>query len=245
MIDSKGCTIALAMCIACASQRAASPAPKSNVAKSCEKIDQANAEPAYVPRTASSLTVALPELPPLRERRERIGEDFTVWGASYAIRNRFQRPTVEGRSIQITGYIVKTNLRDAPRCTVHAAGVADPTDCRAPVPAFWIGDKANAPEADAIKVMGWVSSYAQLYEAIRAYARANAKPYIDAYWRIGVPNPIPARGAKVRVRGVYARVWHGGAAGAEVDPIMGLLAYQDMVVLEAAPARAKLPGMRP
>ena len=48
---------------------------------------------------------------------------------------------VAGKDITITGYIVKTNLPEAPACAVHKTGKGDKEDCKAAVPAFWIADE--------------------------------------------------------------------------------------------------------
>ena len=198
-----------------------------------------------MPRVASSVAVSLPPVPSLPRRAERVGEDFTVWGASSTLRSRFDRKSVTEAPIWITGYIVQTNLDTAPRCAVHPAGVADPPGCTAPVPAFWIGDEPNAAPKDSIKVLGWASNYAQLHDAIRQYARPGADAHVDAFWGIAIPNPLPARGAKVRVRGSYRASFTRASTGIEADPIMGLVTYESMVVVERAPAPATLPGMRP
>jgi hypothetical protein len=93
--------------------------------------------------------------------------------------------------------------------------------------------------------VGWAANFAQIHDAIVAYARPNAEPYTDQFWGIEIPNPLPARGAKVRVRGTFGPTFRRATTGVESDPIMGILTYDDMLVVEHAPVRAKLPGMRP
>lgn len=188
--------------------------------------------------------MALPPVPRLPERAERAGDDYTAWGASFALRSRFERESVTKDVIWLTGYIVHTNLDTAPRCAVHPAGVADPPDCTAPLPTFWIGDAPDAALKDSVKVMGWAASYAQVHDAIRAYARPGAKPYFDDFWGTEIPNPLPAKGAKVRVRGSFGSTFTRATSGTEADPIMGILTYESMQVLERAPAPATLPGMQ-
>jgi hypothetical protein len=198
-----------------------------------------------VPRVAFAGSLSLPPVPTLPDRPERAGDDFTVWGASVALRSRFRRASVTERPITITGYIVRTNLSEAPRCAVHRAGVADPPGCTAPVPAFWIGDTPDAALSDSIKVMGWASNFAQIHDAIRAYAHPGAAAQFDAFWGIPLPNPLPAARAKVRVSGSYGAMFRRASTGIEADPVMGLLTSDSIETLERAPAPATLPGMRP
>lgn len=175
----------------------------------------------------------------------RQGSDFTVWGASYSIRNRYEHAAVAGRRISVVGWIVATNLDEAPRCAVHARGQADPPGCVAAIPAFWLGDTPDAARADSIKVEGWASNYAQLHDALLAYAKGAGTSQRDEIWDQPIPNPIPARGAKVRVVGRYSVMFTKASTGIEADPIMGILDYEHITVLEPAPKRATLPGMQP
>lgn len=240
------------VCVACASARAApppasspSPTAASESAAECPSARPSSTAPAYVPHGAPSVSAALPPVPKLPERHEHVGQDFTVWGASSALRSRFERASVNGAKIWISGYIVQTNLPDAPRCAVHRTGVADPPSCAAPIPAFWIGDRPDAPVADAVKVMGWASNFAQVHDAIRAYAHPGAAAYFDAFWGVILPNPLPSKGAKVRVLGSFGTTFRRASTGIEVDPVMGILTYEEMQVLERAPIPATLPGMKP
>ncbi|MBX3125267.1 MAG: hypothetical protein KF718_01045 [Polyangiaceae bacterium] len=234
------------VCAACASTPSTpAPAPAPAPAASCPSAGASVAGPAYVPHPAASISVDLPPVPRLAERPARAGEDFTVWGASSALRSRFEQASVSGARIWITGYIVRTNLADAPRCAVHPSGVATPPRCTAPVPAFWIADRPDAAIDDSVKVMGWASNFAQIHDAIRAYAHPGAAAHFDDLWGVVLPNPLPAKGAKVRVFGSYATTFRRAAAGFEHDPVMGILSYEQLDVLERAPAPATLPGMKP
>jgi hypothetical protein len=192
-----------------------------------------------------AVSAGFPPVPVLPARAERAGDAFTVWGASLALRSRYQRSSVTERPITITGWIVRTNLAEAPRCAVHAGGVADPPGCTAPVPAFWIGDAPDAAISDSIKVMGWASNFAQIHDAIRTYAHPGAPAHFDTFWGIAVPNPLPAAGARVRVSGSYGPAFRRASTGIEVDPVMGILTADGIDTVERAPARATLPGMRP
>lgn len=201
--------------------------------------------PAYVPRVAPAGSPGLPPVPVLPARAERSGDAFTVWGASFALRSRYQSASVTERPIKITGFIVRTNLAEAPRCAVHAGGVADPPGCTAPLPAFWIGDTPDAAISDSIKVVGWASNFAQIYDAIRTYAHPSAPAHFDAFWGMPLPNPLPVAGARVSVRGTYGTTFRRASTGVEMDPVMGLLTADGIDTLEPAPGRAILPGMRP
>lgn len=175
----------------------------------------------------------------------RIGEAYTVWGASYFLRTRSPARDVTQKPIAITGYIVKTNFGEAPRCAVHRGGVADPEDCRAETPAFWLGDRRDAAEADCIKVMGFASNFAQLFDAIgQADSQKPDEPYSDSFWGQVVPNPLPAAGAKVTVRGSYGPVFAKASSGAETNLTMGILSYAARDELEPAPELATLPGVK-
>lgn len=205
-------------------------------------------EPAYTGPKAS-----LPPVPNLQKKEIRQGEAYTPWGVSYYLRSRVHRREVVGKKIVLAGYITKTNLMEAPECAVHKAGEADPEDCLAPIPAFWVGDAKDTPLTESIKVMGWASNFAQIYDAIKEYD-APAKPkkegeeadegYTDEFWGVKVPNPLPATGAKVSVTGTYSTTFTQASTGAEADPFMGLLSYLEYQVQEPAPELATLPGLK-
>jgi hypothetical protein len=200
----------------------------------------------YTPKPASTGPKAsLPGVANLPKRPLKQGDAYTVWGASYSLRSRVKRKEVAGKKLAITGYIVKTNIPDAPECAVHKGGKADPENCKPPVPAFWLGDTKDAPESETIKVMGWASNFAQIYDAIEEFdkGKENAE-FSDTFWGVKIPNPLPAKGAKVTVTGNYSTTFTKSSTGAEADPFMGLLELQEMTVLEQAPELAALPGMK-
>jgi hypothetical protein len=200
----------------------------------------------YEPRPApSGPKASLPPTPNLPKRPMKAGEAYTVWGASYSLRSRVHRKDVAGKRISITGYITKTNLMDAPECAVHQGGKADPPDCRAPVPTFWIGDTKDAVESESIKVLGWASNFAQIYDAIDEFDKGKADAeHLDTFWGVKTPNPLPAVGAKVTVTGVYGVTFSKASSGAEADPFMGVIDYQEMTVHEPAAELATLPGIK-
>jgi hypothetical protein len=199
------------------------------------------------PAAPAQAIVALPELPTVRLDKEPIrydDEHYTVWGASYYLRSRPHRHEVTGESIRVTGYVTKTNLPDAPACAVHRTGKADPEDCKAPLPTFWLGDSPDAPERECIQVMGFASNYAQIYDAIQVMDRGKpGEKYIDVFWGTALPNPLPARGAKVSVQGRYGTTFTKATSGSVSEPIMGILTFEEMLTLEPAPELASLPGV--
>lgn len=202
-------------------------------------------EPKYEPKAAvSGLSVQLPPVPSVPSKPIKDGEAYTVWGASYYLRNRVHQKEVEDQKITVVGYIVKSNLDDAPECAVHKGGKADPENCRAPVPTFWIADEKGAELKDSMKVMGWASNFANIYDAISEYDSKEDAEHMDTTWGVALPKPLPAVGAKVKVEGNYSTNFTMASAGAEADPIMGILTYGKIDYVEPAPALATLPGVK-
>lgn len=202
-------------------------------------------------KPVTGVSVSLPSVPTVPDKPVKDGDAYTVWGASYALRNRVHTKEVADTKITLVGYIVKTNLEDAPECAVHKAGKADPEGCRAPIPTFWIADSKDADVKDAIKVMGFASNYAQLYDAIKEFDSGKKKDlepgeaeYSDQVWGVPIPNPLPAKGAKAKVTGTYSVNFTMSSGGAEADPIMGILTYGGIEYLEKAPELATLPGIK-
>ena len=183
--------------------------------------------------------------PKLALGRIRVGDAYTVWGASYYLRNPAHHRAVTDAPIAITGYVTKTNLLQAPLCAVHRSGVADPENCWAQVPAFWLGDTPDALEADCIKVMGFASNYAQIFDAIRQADSSQAdEAYVDSFWGQVVPNPLPVAGQKLTVRGKYRLSFAKVSSGGESDLVMGIFDYAERDVLEPGLELATLPGVK-
>ena len=200
----------------------------------------------YVPHPANSGSKAnLPPVANVPKKPIKNGEAFTVWGASYYLRSPVHRKEVAKKKLSITGYIVKSNLADAPACAVHKGGKADPESCKPPIPAFWLGDTKDAPESETIKVMGWASNFAQVYDAIAEFdkGKENAE-HLDTFWGVKVPNPLPAVGAKVTVKGDYGTTFTKSSTGVEADPYMGMLGFDEITIAEPAPELATLPGVK-
>jgi hypothetical protein len=193
----------------------------------------------------------LPPVPSVPKKPLKEGEAFTVWGASYYLRSRVHHNDVAGRDLKITGYIVATNLDEAPKCAIHATGKQDPEGCEAPIPTFWLADAKDAPKTEAMKVLGWASNYAQLFDAVNDYRKRRSskkkefEPLQDAFWGVKIPFPLPNVGAKVTVSGNYSTAFTRATSGTVADPIMGVLTYDDLEYLEEPAEIATLPGMRP
>ena len=198
----------------------------------------------YKPRPAPKSQITLPAVPNVPQTPIKRGDVYTVWGASYSLRSRVYHKDIEGKPLTLEGYIVETNLAEAPECAVHKGGKADPENCKPPVPTFWLGDDKTTSKKDSIRVMGWASNYAQLFDAMKEIDEKGEKADPkDTFWGKDIPKPIPAKGAKVRVTGPYSTTFTGASTGAEADPIMGILTYTKIETLEEAPELATLPGV--
>jgi hypothetical protein len=201
----------------------------------------------YVPRPPPTVHASPPAVPNVGKKPIKQGEAYTVWGASYYLRSRVHHKEVAGKKLSVAGYIVKTNLPDAPKCAVHKGGKADPENCKPPIPAFWVGDTKDAPESETIKVMGWASNFAQIFDAIEEFDKGKDKDkseHVDTFWGVKTPNPLPAQGAKVTVTGNYSTTFTQSSTGAEADPYMGILTSAEIAYAEQAPELGTLPGKK-
>jgi hypothetical protein len=204
----------------------------------------------YEPRPGpSGVKANIPAVPNVPQKPIKAGDAYTIWGASYYLRSRVYKKEVAGKKLSLTGYISHTNLADAPECAVHKAGKADPENCKPPIPAFWLCDTKEAPDKECIKVMGWASNFAQLYDAIEKYDKVKdgeqpKEPHLDTFWGVNIPFPIPAKGAKVTVNGDYSSTFTRSSTGAEADPIMGIMTLDKITYIEPAAEKATLPGMK-
>jgi hypothetical protein len=210
----------------------------------------------------SGRKASMPAVPTLPQKAKKEGDAYTIYGVTHDLRSRVHRDDVNDKKLSIVGYIVRTNLvpcskedvmdgtveNCTPRCAVHKTGKADPPDCKAPVPTFWIADSKDE-KTDMIQVMGWASNYARLYDAIEEIdkepkdKRKDLK-INDDVWGVQIPNPIPAVGAKVKVTGQYAVTFNRATGGAAADPKYGIMTVETVEYLEQAPALAELPGMK-
>ena len=203
----------------------------------------------YKPRPApSGAKAALPAVPNVPKKPIKAGDAYTVWGVSYYLRSRVHNKEVAGKKLKVTGYVTKTNLPKAPECAVHEGGKGDPEGCKAPIPTFWLADTKDAADKDAIKVQGWASNFAQIYDAIEQYEEDEDKDEkeakLDTYWGVEMPRPLPAKGGKLTVEGTYSTTFVRSTKGTESDPIMGILTYVSIKWLEEPAEKATLPGMK-
>ncbi|MEZ4301549.1 MAG: hypothetical protein R3B70_41830 [Polyangiaceae bacterium] len=220
-------------------------------------------EAQYKPKPAfSGKKASLPAVPTLPAKKKKEGDAYTIWGVTHELRSRVHREDVNGKKISLVGYVVKTNYQQkcadknntankddcTPECAIHKTGKADPTDCKSPVPTFYIADTKDE-QKDMIAVMGWSSNFAQMYTLIEGLKRApkgkeNEVELADEFWGGKIPNPLPAIGAKVKVTGIYGETFTKATSGAATNPKYGIMTYDTMEQLEAAPETVLLPGMR-
>jgi hypothetical protein len=203
-----------------------------------ELAEGETASPVAVHRQPKSGVIPpLPAVPTVPERPLRVGSAYTVWGASVAFRGRRELSDPKGTVVSITGVIGRSNVTEAPSCALHAPSIADPRNCSALLPAFWLCDSSDADMSDCIKVMGWASNYAQIWGAV-VESRLGNLPYRDRFWRQEIPVPIPQAGAKVTVTGRYGPTFTLASSGVQVDLVMGLLTYRSLSWVEAPRADA-------
>lgn len=201
------------------------------------------AKPAFSGRKAT-----LPAVPTLPTKNKKEGDAYTVWGVTHDLRSRVHFEDVNGKKLSIVGYVVSTNYKDAPACSVHKTGKADSADCKAPVPAFYIADEKGETK-DVIEVMGWASNFAQLFSMIEALDKAakgkeSEVKLADEFWGQDLPNPIPNVGAKVKVTGNYGVTFTKATGGAAANPKYGIMTAETIEYVEPPSEKAYLPGMK-
>jgi hypothetical protein len=103
-------------------------------------------------------------------------------------------------------------------------------------------DKAPAPDAPRIRVVGWARNFAVVYDAMRYYGRGDGatggKPMIDDILNVDVPYPLPAIGMKLKVTGRYRPTIYVVAEPVS-EPLMGVLQFGQMELLEPPPKPAR------
>lgn len=196
----------------------------------CGNADEPyKATPAWSGRKPS-----LPPVPQLPTNPIKSGDAFTIFGARHHLQSRIHDKEVTSKDISIVGYIVKENVADAPECAIHKSGKADPENCKAEIPSFWIAD-AKGENKVMIRVLGWAKNYATVYEAMEKYKGLKEAPkelYKDEVWSIDVPYPLPAVGAKVKITGKYGTTFSKSSTGIVSDPMNGVLTFAKIEYLE-------------
>jgi len=212
---------------------------------SCGSDEQPyKAAPAWSGKKAS-----IPAPPALPATPVKAGDAYTVYGAIHHLRSRIHEKEVKDKEIAIVGYIVDSNIPTAPLCAIHPTGKKDPDDCKdIPIPSFAIADTKTVDPKDTkaqkIRVLGWASNFANIYEAQKKYAGKKDPPkelYKDELWSTEIPFPLPAVGAKVRVTGKYGYTFPKSSSGLVSEPATGVITYTKMEVLEPAAELAQLP----
>lgn len=183
----------------------------------------------------------LPAPPSLSSAPIKVGDAYTIAGATHHLRSRYHEKDVTKNPIAIEGYIVAENITDAPSCAIHKEGKKDPEGCETEIPSFWIADTKDAGKDKArIRVLGWAKNFATVYEAMQKYKNLKtvkdpAKDLVkDEMWGVDVPFPLPAVGAKVKVTGKYGFSSSKASTGIVSDPVNGVLTYEKLEVVEPA-----------
>ncbi|WP_394823287.1 hypothetical protein [Pendulispora albinea] len=203
-----------------------------------------NADEPYKPNPAwSGRKPSLPPVPSLPTTPIKTTDGYTVYGAIHQMRSSIHNAEVTSKEITVVGYIVDSNIATAPKCAVHKTGKKDPDDCKTDIPTFTIADNKGDTKGPQIKVMGWASNFANVFEALEKYKNLKEPPnekqvYKDELWAIDVPFPLPAVGAKVKVTGKYGVNFSKSSSGIAADPLSGIITYTKIDVIEEAPEKA-------
>ncbi len=185
----------------------------------------------------------LPPVPALSTAPVKSADSYTIYGAIHHMRSVNHNAEVTAKEISLIGYIVDSNIASAPACAVHKTGKKDPDGCVTEIPAFTLADAKGDidPKHPHIKVMGWASNFANVFDAIQKYKNlkeAPKEPLRDEVWSTEMPFPLPAVGAKVKVTGKYGVNFAKSSSGIAADPLSGIMTYTKIEVLEPAPEPA-------
>ncbi len=223
--------------------------------------DQYKATPAFSGRKAN-----LPAVPTLPATPIKQGDAFTVYGAIHHLNSLTHAADVTAKDIAIVGYIVDTNLKIcaqdipkgststippkgcAPPCAIHKTGKADPDGCISEIPTLVLADtKGDASAPWKIRVMGFNSNFANIFEAVNKYKGMKDPPgekdaYKDVLWAVDFPYPLTAMvpGAKVKITGKYGVNFQKASSGIESDPRNGVMTFGKIDVLEEGPDKLSM-----
>lgn len=204
--------------------------------------DSPTSEPYKAQAAWTGRKANLPAVPAMPSTPIKVGAAFTVYGATHHLQSVVHGKEVTGgKELAIEGYIVQSNLADAPACALHPTGKKDPDDCKSDIPSFWISDTkdAAAPGSRKIRVMGFAKNFASLYDANAKYKNLKEAPkelVQDDMWGVAIPFPLPVVGAKVRITGTYDFAFTKASSGSVTDPVNGILTFKSLETLEPGPA---------
>lgn len=197
----------------------------------------------YKPAPAwSGKKANMPAPPQLPSTPIKAGDAYTIFGASHHLKSRIHDKEVTAKDITIQGYIVESNIPNAPACAIHKTGKGDDEKCKTEIPSFWIADSKGEAKAK-IRVIGFARNFPVIFDAMEKYKNLKEAPkdkdvVKDDQWQVDVPYPLPAVGAKVKVTGKYG-FSSSKASGLVTDPLYGVMTYGKMEYLEPSPEPAK------
>jgi hypothetical protein len=213
-------------------------------------------EDPYKPAPAwSGRKASLPAVPSLPTLPSKQGDAYPVALAIHHLNSVLHGAEVTAKEITLVGYIVDMNTSRAPTCAIHKTGKGDPEDCKwsdgkpIQIPTIWISDDKNPDsKAPRIRVMGWASNYANVFDANEKYGKLKEPPaekdqYKDELWAKPAPFPLPNVGAKIKVTGKYGVNFAGASAGIESDPVNGIMNYSKIEYLEPPPTPFSFPQL--
>ena len=67
--------------------------------------------------------------------------------------------------------------------------------------------------------------------------------FSDSFGKL-LPNPLPAKGARVKITGTYGQTYKGASSGTAADPKYGIMSLETIEYLEPSAELAILPGMK-
>ena len=203
---------------------------------------QSKEELAYKPVAASSS--AKPQLPdvPTIPTNFKQGDAYTVYGLTHHLNSRIHNKDVTSKEVTVVGTIVGENISTADACAWHKTGKQDPEDCKTEVPTFVLSDDRTDVKKPRIRVMGWASNFANVFDAFNAYKGKKEppkEPVADELSGKPIPFPLPAVGARVKVTGTFGYTF-STSSDVQSD-VNGILTYSKLEVLEPAPAETEAP----
>jgi len=212
-----------------------------------------NDEPYKVVPAFSGRKANLPGVPTLPSLPIKQGDAFTIYGAIHHLNSTIHQADVVTKEITLVGYISEMNLKPcpegqapkmcAPVCAIHKTGKADPEGCTTEIPTLVLTDaKGDTATPWKIRVMGFSSNFANVFEAYGKYkllkeAPVEDKIYKDVTWATDFPWPMPNVGAKVKITGKYGVNFQKASSGIESDPRNGIMTFQKMETVEEAPEK--------